>query len=183
MFDLRQMYRVLDYSYNNRDRKPGESICIMIVPPSELVEHIPMSGKASEDGSPHHVTVLYLGNLPVELERKVKLITEHVISQTRPFTVSFGRPGKFSNEEHDVYHATIRGKKLHMLRDNLKNAFAANQIMSDSKHPNFQPHMTLEYVQPGEKKTIAAYPTGKFRVEHCWLLGFQEPHLIFFKGQ
>jgi 2'-5' RNA ligase len=182
MLDLKHLYQILDYSYRQRDRVAGESVCIVVVPPREISEQFDIAGKEGEDSSPAHCTVAYLGTVPLETEEKIKRVAEAVSANTRSFNLKLGKMNIFENPEHDVYHMQVKGKKLHNYREALKHAFAANQIAIDTKHPDYKPHITLEYVTPGEQpKYVGSVPEGKWRAENAWLWGLSEPYLLQFK--
>jgi 2'-5' RNA ligase len=180
--DLKHLYQILDYSYQNRDRAPGESVCVVVVPPRDISEQFPSAGKEGEDNSPAHCTVAYLGTVPVQLEAKLLEAAQSVCSQTKPFKLKLGAMDIFENDKNDVYHMQVKGKKLHNFRDNLKHALSMNQFQVDTKHPDFKPHITLEYADKGKNpEHITSYPSGDWIVENAWLWGLSEPHLLQFK--
>jgi len=182
MIDLPHLYRILDWSYKQRDKPPGESVVIAIVPPSAIGEQFPEDGRAGEDSSPPHCTVCYIGKVPLELENKILTIASNVCSNTRPFRLTLGKTSVFENPEADAHHVQVKGQKLHNFHDSLKQAFALNQIQVDAKYPSYQPHMTLEYVKPGQERRYAdAKPKGEWRVENAWLWGLTQPYLLQFK--
>ncbi len=180
--DLRQIYKVLDYSYNNSDRKIGQSICLVVVPPSEIAEQFPEGGREGEDASPHHITIAYFGEMPLESEPKIVSIIKSVCKKTVPFAIELGSVNKFSNSDAEVYHSQIISEPLRVFRQVLKDRLSANGIEIDSKHPDYTPHMTIEYVHPGEERRFAdIQPEGKWKVSSVWLWGYEEPHLLQFK--
>ena len=182
MLDLKHLYQILDYSYQQRDRAPGESVCIVVVPPREVSEQFTSEGKEGEDSSPAHCTVLYLGTMPIELESKIKNVAEAVCANIRPFKVKLGKMDIFENDGQDVYHMQVKGKKLHDFRLALKHSFAMNQMEINEKYPDYQPHITMEYVESGNKpQFVGQQPQGQWLVENAWLWGLSEPYLLQFK--
>lgn len=183
MLDLRQIYDILDWSFNSRTKQPGQSVCFVIVPPSNLAEQFSGEGKEAEDSSPAHVTVGYLGNIPVELEDKVVSIARSVIEKFRSFPVCISKIKTFDNPEHTVYYSSIKSRRLQRLHNELKSCFAANQIPMDATHPDYTPHITIEYVPIGQEPQFVPEepPTGEWMADTVWLWGFEKPHLIFMK--
>jgi 2'-5' RNA ligase len=183
MLDLKQTYNVLSYAYNKQQRAHGESVCIVLVPPSEISEQFSVAGKIAEDKSPHHVTVGYLGTVPVELEDKVVRVVQNVCSQTKAFPVKLGKIGLFENEKEIVYHSTIKSRRLHKLHDALKLAFSLAQMPLDATYPTYTPHMTIEYVSAGSEPQHVPEqpPAGEWQADSVWIWGFEQPHLVFLK--
>jgi 2'-5' RNA ligase len=177
--DLQQIYRVLDYSYNNKDRVPGKSVCLVIVPPTRIAQQFPEAGREGEDASPHHITVAYFGETPLEQESMLLNVINSVCKKTAPFPVKLAGIGKFSNPDANVYHAKIESEELHNFRNILKDKLSENGIEVDAKYPDYTPHMTIEYVHSGEERRFESVnPEGEWQVNSFWLWGFQEPHLI-----
>lgn len=182
MLDLEQIYRILDYSYNQRDRQVGESICLAICPPLSLAQQFPMEGKAGEDNSPPHVTVAYLGSMGADKEKLVSTVCEMVTEQTNPIHMKVGKLNKFLSDSHSVIHSQIESQALHEYRDTLKAALGMAGVEIDSKHPDYKPHITLEYVgKDKDPKFSHLRPKGEWTAQNAWLWGFSQPYILQFK--
>lgn len=176
--DLSSIYNVLDYCYNQRDNQPGQSVCLVTCPPKELSQQYPSEGREGHDNSPTHVTLAYFGEVNLALENKYADIAREVCESTRSFPAKIGKVDIFENDDEDVYHSVIKSNKLHKFREVLKSAYANNQIQIDSKHPVYQPHITIEYVQKEQNRRFDVKPQGDWIVESAWLWGFKQPHLF-----
>lgn len=182
MLDLKQLYDILRYSYTDRDHKPGKSVCIVVVPPTNIGEQFPSDGKNGNDGSPPHVTVGYFGDVDLALESQMAHIAQAVASKAKPFAVGLGPTQMFNNDKQDVLYSSITGKGLPKFRGQLKDAYAMAGMEFDSKHPEYKPHMTIEYIAKGEEsKYDDLKPEGQWQAENAWLWGFEQPYLLQFK--
>lgn len=177
--DLKQIYQVVNYHQNQRDREPGESVGVFVTVPRHLADQFPV--KPGNDMSPAHITVLFCGDLPEMFEEKLVEIVRQICEQAKPFTVSLKDPDEFVNHKGEtIIHSPIKSKKLHAFRDMIKGALLLNQIPVDNKHPEYKPHVTIRYLNPGEENTYNdPPPEGEWLVDHCWVWGGREPVLIY----
>ena len=175
---LSDLYKVLNWHYIDRDRQPGESVGIFSVLPKELADQFPP--KQGHDNSPPHVTICYIGDIPLIWENKVVAVVEAVCSKFRPFTVRLGSPKKLINPKgEEVFYSPVKSKKLYDFHDYLKQTLLLNQIPVDSKFPEYKPHVTIEYVEQGcERKFADICPTGEWQIDSVWLWGGAEPHIV-----
>lgn len=177
---LSYLYKILDWHFHDRDHKPGESVGLFSVLPEEIAAQFPEGGKKGHDSSPSHVTICYLGNIPLIWEEKLVNVAEMVCAKFRPFTVRLGKPKTFINHKNEtIYHSPVKGKKLFEFHDFLKRAYQLNGIPVDSKFPEYKPHVTIEYVSNGEaRKFPNACPEGEWQIDHVWVWGAHEPYLV-----
>ncbi len=177
---MSHLWKILDWHFNDRDHKPGESVGLFSVLPQEIAAQFPAEGKEGHDNSPPHITVCYLGNVPLVWEHKLVTVAESVCEKFRPFTVRFGRPKIFVNQKDEtIHHSPVKGKKLHEFHDCLKRAYQLNMIPVDSKYPEYKPHVTIEYVCEGDQRKYPEFcPQGEWQIDHVWIWGGFEPHLI-----
>lgn len=85
-----------------------------------------------------HVTVKYglHTNSPNEV---IKLIEDF-----GHFTIKLGKVSKFSAEFFDVLKIEVHSEKLHEL-----NGLISDNLECTDKHPKYQPHVTIAYVEKG----------------------------------
>ncbi len=177
---LSSLYKILDWHFNDRDHPPGESLGVFSVLPEEISSQFPAEGKEGHDNSPPHVTVCYIGTVPLVWENKIVTVTEAICGKFRPFTVKLGKPKVFINHKNEtIYHSPIKGNKLYEFHDELKRALQLNLIPVDTKHPDYKPHVTIEYVEEGNQRRFPeACPQGEWQMDSVWIWGGHEPHLI-----
>ena len=159
---------------------PGQHVGVFIPLPDELANQFPADGKAGEDSSPPHVTVLYVGDLE-DLEDQEEFIdvVEEATNSLMPFEVSLGPVEEFKNEGQRVTHSSVKGKDIHKLHKILVKALKSARIPFSDKHPVYSPHVTIEYVNDGEEEKYAdKKPSGDWVVDHFWIWGTNEPHLV-----
>ena len=178
--DLSLIYKTIVWHNEQRDKKPGESVGIFAILPKNLAIQFPEDGRAGEDSSPVHVTVLYVGDVPFHLEEKIKNIAHSVCEKVKPFNVKLSKPKKFINDKQQtIVHSPVKSNKLNNFHDELKNAFRSKLISVDSKFPEFKPHVTIRYINPDDRnKYDDPKPEGEWMVESVWLWGMSEPFLI-----
>ncbi len=177
--DLKQIYKVINWHENDRDEK-GKHVGLFILLPSDIAEQFPEEGKEGEDNSPSHITLLYVGEYPLTMEDRLKEIVCESCSMIKPFKVRLQNPKKFNNDEGQIVrHSPISSKKLKQFHQFLRKIFFKYHIPFSDKHPEYKPHVTIEYINKGEKaKFKKIKPKGFFVVDHIWLWGTNEPYLI-----
>lgn len=170
MIDLKSLHGILNW-HDSRDVPFGEKVGLFIAVPAWVAEQFPKEGKAGEDSSPPHITLLYIGSLPKNFEDKLKDVVRDVCDNFKSFNVRLGSVKKFVNDEQQkVFHSPIKSKKLKLLHETLKHAFQQNQLPFSTKYPEFKPHITIEYVNLGEKpKFRNVCPEGEWEVDHVWI--------------
>lgn len=150
--DLRSLYKTISWHQNQRDHKPGESVGVFATVPTNLAKQFPNDGKEGEDSSPPHVTVLFVGDMQIQLEERLKETVESICEKTKPFTVSIEKPRRFINDkDQTVIHSPIKSNRLHDFHDELKKQLLSNQVQVDNKFPEYKPHVTIEYIDKGKK--------------------------------
>lgn len=181
--DLKLLYKVISWHQTQRDHKPGESVGIFVTIPSNLAKQFPDDGKEEEDSSPPHITVLFVGDMPLQLEDKLKKTVKSVCDQFKPFVAKIAKPRKFVNDKNQtIIHSPIKSKKLHKFHDELKKQLLKNQIPVDSKFPEYKPHITIEYIEKGENpKYDDIVPEGEWQIDSVWIWGLSEPFWMTLK--
>jgi 2'-5' RNA ligase len=180
--DLKKLYNVLYWHKNKNEKLDGQHVGLFIIAPDYIANQFPKEGRAGEDSSPAHITLLYIGSLPAAFEPRMKEVLEDICDNTKRFTVALGSPRTFKNDKI-VLHSPIKSKKLKALHEIIKAKFHLAQIPFDNKFPEFKPHMTIAYCE--DKKQLELYkdvnPQGEWVVDSIWLWGTDDPHMFFLK--
>lgn len=166
---------------NQRDHKPGESVGVFATLPPEVSNQFP---NKDEDSSPPHITVCYIGDIPLQFENKVEEVTKKVAAMFRPFKVKLGPPKEFINHKNQtIIHSPVKSKKLKELNRALRLFFLQSLIPVDNKHPEYKPHVTIEYVNEDSEPIYDVVPQGEWIIDHLWVWGGTEPKLIILGKQ
>lgn len=178
--DLKQIAQTL--IYHHRDNEHSDSVGIFAVLPREIAAQFPEEGRQTEDKSPSHVTVLYVGSLLPVLEKKLVKVVEEVCEATKPFLVKLKKPRKFVNDKGQIIlHSPVKSGRLVRFHDNLRTALLNAGIQVDNKFPVFKPHITIAYCN--NKKELKQYkdvrPEGAWIVDNIWIWSTRQPHLVF----
>jgi 2'-5' RNA ligase len=178
--DLKQLYSTIDWHNSQEDFEEGSSVGVFIVLPDDIAEQYPEDGKEGEDSSPPHITAFYIGMLPSHFNEKALKTIYDVAKATKPFHVKLSKPKKFQNDYgQTIWHSPVVSKRLKDFNAALKHAFMQDHVPFDNKWPEFKPHVTIEYVDEGEKARYRKVkPAGKWKVDTLWVWGMNEPHLI-----
>jgi 2'-5' RNA ligase len=177
MLDVAEVYKVQEW-YKHRD--PDQDVGIFIVLPEKIAKQFPEEGKSEEDTSPSHVTFFYLGELKKEEEKKYLEIIKRIANFLEPFDIELGDVNTFVNEEKQtIIHSPVEGKGLMAAHSLFKKIFSKLGLKYADKYPEYKPHVTIEYVNEGEKPRFGdVRPEGKWTVDHLWIWGTQEPYMV-----
>ncbi len=114
--------------------------------PAELARQFP---PLSQDSSPAHVTILYLGETSEEDIPKVQeVLQQELATFTGPVTATLERLDYFRNpaEKASVAHVTVAfSKDVESLRRKCLAALEAAGLHYPQKYPWYNPHVTLKY--------------------------------------
>lgn len=113
---------------------------------TNIPDDVLFTGEAENgrEGEPH-ITVLYGLTEPTPGP-----CLSDILSEFPMFRVDFGVTSIFENEKYDVVKLDIESPLLRVLHAQLK-AGCSNEY----KWPDYKPHCTLAYVQPGQGKHFA----------------------------
>lgn len=182
MLGLKDLAKTVEW-HSSRDQLDYKGGGLFITLPSSLGNLFPDEGRASEDTSPDHITLLYvegIKDLNEEEKNKILQVSQDVIGSFKAFTIAFDGVDKFDTDDGEAYYSPAKSEELHKLNDALKKAFDTNNLPYSKKFPEFKPHVTIEYVKPGkERKYPEVDPKGAFKVQYVWLWGLEEPHILF----
>jgi len=171
--NLSQIYEIVSW-HKERDKEPGKGVGIFVPLPQDLAKMIPTDGREQEDSSPHHITVLYIGDLNPHFEGKLTNIIQNICSKMKPFKAKLGsKPRRFYNDkEQTVLHLPVFSQKLKKLHHTFKDELLKNMIAVKDKYPEYKPHSTLEYVNEGERSKYRKFrfsENKEFMVEGVWV--------------
>ena len=174
--DLKQLFKILTWHQTKSDNK---HVGIFLPLPEAISEQFPPK---PDDESPPHITVLYVGEMNPHFEEALREAVGSVCKKMKPFAAKLSGPKKFLNREgQSIKHSPITSQKLQRFNKALKIELYKNFVPFDNKYPEYKPHVTIEYINEGEKsKSRGLRPKGKWVVDHCWIFGTQEPYLIPF---
>lgn len=169
---IRELYRNFDditktASISKRAGKKN-SAGIFAVVPGDLAKGFPSLGE--HDKSKPHITVLYIGKVPKKHENLLEEIIKKVTKEYKPFKVELDdKVSYFPASKHSdgckIAKLKIISKDLHKLHNKLKKAISDAGIEIDDHFPDYKPHVTLEYMEPGKEKYDGDFPKGSWIVE------------------
>lgn len=135
--------------------------------------------EGGEDTKDFHVTLAY-GHFDARGdEDDTSVRVQHAIDDIRdliPDTIKFDAMGRFdaseSSDGKDVIYAQVAAGQLEKAHDGLLEALKKHGIKLEGTFPEYKPHMTLAYIEPGadfELKDLDASGTAtKVMIGHGW---------------
>jgi len=161
-------------------KTPGEKVGLFILLPKELAKQYPPEGKAGEDDSDPHVTLLYVGDVPNNKFDDLEQIVREELTRMGPFEVELLPPDTFVNDEDQtILHSPVKGDILEPLSGIIKERLIDEGF--EFKHPDrpFKGHVTIEYVDPGEEPQFSdVMPMGSWLVNEIEIWGLGDPRII-----
>jgi len=154
-----------------KSETPFKHVGLFIRLPDDLAKQFPRGGRG-DDESPPHLTLLYYGDAdPVGVEKFGDAVRPVLLSSPS-MRLRLGPVASFKNQDgQTVRHCPVYGKGLQRLFDALKKALAVAGDGWKPTYSSFKPHVTLEYVEPGEEPRISSSPKGEWIAEACELWG------------
>jgi len=182
--DLSSIAKTLMWHKESDDDHSGGGIFLTL--PDSLAKKYPKDGRAGEDESPPHITVLYVDEVKKHQKKKGEYLQaiEDVCKKLKRFKLKIGPTRSLVNADNQkVYYSSFNSSPLRGLNEKLKKEFDKKKLTYSKKYKSFKPHVTIEYVNEGEEskykdKTIG----GEFEVNYLWLWGFGEPSVVFLGG-
>lgn len=180
--NLLDIYELVDWHQNNRDKPAGESVGLFIPLPSDLAKQYPPKGEGN-DNSPPHITLLYCGTVPEHMEDKMEEVCKQVCTNFKSFNVKIKKPRKFINDKNEtIRHSPIASLRLKRFHECMKEAFMQAGLPLSDKYPDYKPHITIEYIPQGQKSQYKEIkPQGQFKVEEVHMWGGTQPHIFKLK--
>jgi len=167
--DISSIYRIMNWHKDRTEKNKDVGVFIPI--PADLSKQFPEN---AQDTSPKHITLLYIGNVNPLFENKLKEVVQTVCQQFRPFKIKIGKKQRrfFDNNGDKTSHFPIFSRKLKEFNSVLRQELLRNHIAVDSKHPEYNPHITVEKIKEGERpkfKKLKFEENQVMTVEHIWI--------------
>jgi len=106
------------------------------IPNNEIYEDPQDDSYGREDDI--HCTVLY------GLHEEEPIKTRQILKKFKPFEVFLGKLSIFNADNYDVIKIDVHGEMLHKMHYTLDK-----NIKNENSWPDYKPHVTIGYVQPG----------------------------------
>ncbi|MFH1905463.1 MAG: RNA 2',3'-cyclic phosphodiesterase [bacterium] len=100
-----------------------------------------------------HITLRFLGNVPVESIKDIQNAIEESISGFKIFSVSFETIGVFPNPEYPriIWVGIEKGREeLSLLNTKIENSLSMFSLHQENR--KFQPHLTIARVRSGKNR-------------------------------
>lgn len=139
--------------------KTIEGMGVFLKLPEKLAKDFPA---LESDGSPPHVTVLYIGNVDAARKDDVIETIEKVCSTYEPMEVWVGGLAYFENPKGEqIAHSMVEAKGLAGLSRDIWDAVMRLGVKVEHSFPDYTPHVTLQY---GTKRDYKGEtPEGNFK--------------------
>lgn len=165
------------------EREPGKSVGVFLPVPADL--GFPQVGDHDDDP---HVTVLYIGAVPDgQRELLVKKVQE-VVGGHPPLqlrldeAVSYFPPSESSDGKR-VAKLGVQCPALADLHAELWEQIEEAGIKVEHSFPDFKPHVTLDYIEPGTSYAGEAPTGGSWITNAMEIWGWGEPIKVPFSGE
>lgn len=165
------------------DKQGSVTAGVFIPLPKKLAQQFP--DKSHEDDSVPHVTVLYIGDITPEQQRKLVYAVRKVTAYIKPFDIKLDKYGEFRNKDkqlipHMIPTAT-HPHGLSALHVALWRAIEdagipvghsyGNYVSGKPDAAAFKSHATLDYLPPEATKYDGPKPTGEWTVNELEVWG------------
>jgi tRNA nucleotidyltransferase/poly(A) polymerase/2'-5' RNA ligase len=142
--------------------------------PERLARQFPSLGE--HDNSKPHCTVLFVGEVPKSKHNALITAVKGVLYDQQPFEVELDeRPTYFPASKHSdgckVAKVGVKSKELRALHSKLLEAVKAAGVKVDDHWPDYKPHVTLSYMDPGQTCYDGKAPSGSFKAAEVELWG------------
>lgn len=134
--------------------------------PGELARQYPPEGKAGEDKTEPHITLCYIGTVEDDRLDELEAVLRRIVQAIPPLELELLPPRTFQNDEgQTILHSGVGGPLLERSHYAVRRALERRGFNVEA-HDDFKPHVTIEYVDPGEKPKLGHIrPTGSWRAD------------------
>ena len=131
--------------------------------PEDVAKKLAVEGGESIDDM--HVTLFYKKGLTPEQAKRVQEVFDDVWPHYHPIEIELdGKLSRFeaseSSDNMDVLYAPILSDDIHSLRQDLLERLAEEDIHPSDAHPDYKPHITIKYVEPGTDEDFEIEPVS-----------------------
>lgn len=164
---------------------PGESVGLFLPLPNDLADQYPMDGKAEEDPSPPHLTLMFVGDVDLDREEELRAVCAKLCASAPSLTLSLKEPTTFNNDDgQTIIHSPVDGSRLHDVNAYLKAGVKAAGFEISDKYPDYKPHVTIEYVDEGATAAYAdLMPEGTWEASSAQLWGLGQNYELPFASK
>jgi len=166
----RELHNIIKSASISKRAKPKKhaKAGIFAVVPGDLAKGFPSLG--DHDDSKPHVTVLFIGEVPKKDEELLEETVKEIVSNYEPFDVKLDEnvsyfPASKHSDGCKIAKLKVISKDLHKFHDKLKEGISNAGIEIDDHFPDYKPHVTLEYMEPGKEKYDKDFPNGSWTIE------------------
>lgn len=144
----------------------AQSVGLFLPLPERLARQYPPGGREGEDSSPPHVTFVYIGTVEDDRVDELEQVLRRVLQAVPPLELKLLPPRTFKNDsDQTILHSQVHCPGLREAHDAVKAALERRGFTVEA-YPDFKPHVTIEYIDPGEKpKFQYIAPTGRWRTD------------------
>lgn len=155
----------------------AKHVGLFIPLPRYLARQYPIDGRKGEDKSPPHLTFCYLGDFDDAKKDELVATLNRMMPAVPPLELKLDNVTTFQNDDDQtIVHNPVSGQNLHAAHYAVKNALARRGFQPDDKFSEYKPHVTIEYVDPGnEPRYGKLQPTGRWRADAVELWGLGDP--------
>jgi cytidyltransferase-like protein len=147
--------------------------------PDELAQELLDAGGEPDPEAGFHVTLVYQKEWDAAERKKVAKIIKKVAMKMLPIRASIDGLGRFpaseSSDGKDVIYARVESKELHEFRDTVMQAIEKAGLDNPQNFPVYKPHITMRYVDQGEKGSVKPVEADDFDFEELIFTGIESP--------
>lgn len=159
----------------------GESVGLFIPLPRRLAEKFPSLG--DEDGSPSHVTFLYIGDIKDcrEQAKLVDSLRECCRKWWPRCRATLGDLSYFDHEDKNrrVPHVTVEfDKDLSGFKHRMKQELHEAGFEVQDRFPEYNPHVTLAYLEGLDGEWDGDVPRGSWDFDEMEIWGLPDLHKV-----
>jgi len=152
----------------------NDSAGVFAVLPKNIAKQFKSLG--IHDDSDPHITVLYIGKVAKSKRKLLQEVVESVAKDTPPFEVELADkvsyfPPTESSDNCKVAKVAVKSRDLHKFHEALKKALKDADIKIEDNFPDYNPHVTLEYMEPPKKKYDDDVPDGSWMIDEIEIWG------------
>ena len=157
----------------------GSSVGLFIPLPPELASQYEVK---SEDPSPPHITILFIGPVPPERgDELVEIVERFVANRPAPIAVLNGADAFYKDDGSSVVYSRVQfANDMKAIRDLIWAELDAEGFNVKHSFPSFHPHTTIEYRDEANPVWNGPVPTGSWVCDRIEIWGLPEKRTVKF---